>query len=74
MSAHPDPAHPDRASYTPQLGEFVRDLTTGRIGTYMGPGYEKKPTVYLRPPGGGCEWDVPAPQIEPVEQPDSTGR
>ncbi|MDH6141179.1 hypothetical protein P3T35_003196 [Kitasatospora sp. GP30] len=32
----------------------------------MGPGYEKHPTVYLRPPRGGYQWEVPASKIEPV--------
>ncbi|MDH6144889.1 MULTISPECIES: hypothetical protein [Kitasatospora] len=66
MSVHPNPSHPPRALYAPQLGELVRDLITGRVGTYMGPGYEKHPTVYLRPPRGGYEWEVPASEIEPV--------
>jgi hypothetical protein len=57
-----------RAPYAPTLGELVRDLTTGRVGTYMGPGFEKHPTVFLRPPGGGYEWEVPASDVEPVDE------
>jgi hypothetical protein len=34
----------------------------------MGPGYEKHPTVYLRPPRGGYEWEVPTSQIEPADE------
>ncbi|MGC0315219.1 hypothetical protein QBC98_003706 [Kitasatospora acidiphila] len=67
MTARTSPSHPPRAPYAPQLGELVRDLTTGRVGTYMGPGYEKHPTVYLRPPRGGYEWEIPASEIEPVD-------
>ncbi|MDH6139252.1 MULTISPECIES: hypothetical protein [Kitasatospora] len=67
MSAQPTSAHPPRAPYAPHPGELVRDLTTGRIGTYMGPGYEKHPTVYLRPPRGGYEWEVSADLIEPAD-------
>ncbi|GAA1969761.1 hypothetical protein [Kitasatospora viridis] len=66
MSARTHPTQPQRALYAPRNGELVRDLTTGRTGTYQGPGYEAKPTVFLRPPGGGCEWEVSAYDIEPA--------
>lgn len=54
------------AIYTPRPGELVRDTKHGLTGLYMGPGYGKYPTVYLRPPNGGCEWETPASEIQPV--------
>ncbi|WP_329568612.1 hypothetical protein [Kitasatospora sp. NBC_01266] len=44
----------------------MRDTKHGLTGLYMGPGYGKYPTVYLRPPNGGCEWETPASEIQPV--------
>jgi hypothetical protein len=67
VSAHPIPPRPRPNSYLPREGELVRDLVSGRVGQYMAPGFEKHPTVYLRPPGGGCEWEVSASDIEPVD-------
>jgi hypothetical protein len=67
MSAHPTPARLPQAPYAPTFGELVRDRTTGRVGTYMGPGFSKKrPTVFLRPPRGGYEWEVSVSDIEPA--------
>ncbi|MEY9950175.1 hypothetical protein [Kitasatospora sp. GAS1066B] len=57
---------PPPTLYTPQLGELVRDEKHGLTGHYMGPGYGKRPTVYLRPVGGGCEWETPASEIQPL--------
>ncbi|MCX4745662.1 hypothetical protein OG455_09025 [Kitasatospora sp. NBC_01287] len=57
---------PPPTLYTPQPNELVRDEKHGLTGHYMGPGYAKHPTVYLRPPGGGCEWETPASEIQPL--------
>ncbi|MCX4750364.1 hypothetical protein OG455_33470 [Kitasatospora sp. NBC_01287] len=59
---------PPRALYTPQLGELVRDEKHGVNGLYMGPGYGKHPTVFLRPTGGGMEWETPASEIQRLPQ------
>ncbi|MFE9425276.1 hypothetical protein ACFYNO_20140 [Kitasatospora sp. NPDC006697] len=50
----------------PTPGELVRDLATGLTGIYMAPGFGKTPTVYLRPPRGGYEWEASADAIEPA--------
>ncbi|MDH6118299.1 hypothetical protein [Kitasatospora sp. GAS204B] len=57
---------PPPVLYTPQVGELVRDLKHGLNGIYMGPGYGKHPTVHLRPERGGCEWETPASEIQPL--------
>ncbi|MDH6118112.1 hypothetical protein ABH930_003351 [Kitasatospora sp. GAS204A] len=57
---------PPKELYTPRVGEVVRDARTGRTGVYQCPGYGKYPTVFLRPEGGGVEWEVPASEVELV--------
>lgn len=47
--------------------ELVRDMASNRIGEVM----ERRriglvERVWLRPRGGGLEWDVPADQVQPV--------
>ncbi|GAB2697286.1 hypothetical protein [Kitasatospora kifunensis] len=69
------PAPTPTTIYRPQLGELVSDLThKGACGIYMG---TLSGRAYLRPPGGGIEWDTdpdriepatPAGQLEPVSQ------
>ncbi|MCX4744245.1 hypothetical protein OG455_01735 [Kitasatospora sp. NBC_01287] len=59
---------PPTALYTPQVGELVRDLKHDATGVYMGPGYGKHPTVFLRPAGGGTEWETPASEIQQLPQ------
>ncbi|WP_329564369.1 hypothetical protein [Kitasatospora sp. NBC_01266] len=57
---------PPPTLYTPQPNELVRDAKHHLTGHYMGPGFGKHPTVFLRPPGGGCEWETPASEIQPL--------
>lgn len=57
---------PPPALYTPRVGELVRDEKHGLNGIYMGPGFSKHPTVYLRPERGGCEWETPASEVQPL--------
>ncbi|MFJ1704646.1 hypothetical protein [Kitasatospora sp. NPDC088346] len=39
----------------PAVGELVLDETAYRVGEFMG---AEDGRWWLRPPGGGCEWDV----------------
>ncbi|MDH6578552.1 hypothetical protein P3T29_004221 [Kitasatospora sp. MAP5-34] len=57
---------PPQALYEPQVGELVRDAKHGLTGEYQCPGFGKYPTVLLRPVGGGCEWETPASEIQPI--------
>ncbi|GAB2703901.1 hypothetical protein [Kitasatospora kifunensis] len=69
------PATTPTTIYQPQLGELVNDLAhQGARGVYMGVLGDR---AYLRPPGGGVEWDtdpdrlepaLPVSQLEPVSQ------
>ncbi|GAB2715616.1 hypothetical protein [Kitasatospora kifunensis] len=50
--------------YRPQLGELVVDLSNqGAHGVYMG---TLGGRAYLRPSGGGVEWDTDPNKLEPV--------
>jgi hypothetical protein len=51
MSAARDEAHDRR----PGKGAFVVDLRRGRLGQVMG---HEGPSLQLRPPRGGVEWDA----------------
>lgn len=46
----------------PEVGTLVRDAT-GRIGRLMA---YTRARAWLRPPGGGREWDVDPKSITPV--------
>ncbi|OLE23184.1 MAG: hypothetical protein AUG49_16835 [Catenulispora sp. 13_1_20CM_3_70_7] len=46
----------------PEVGTLVRDAT-GRIGRLMA---YTRTRAWLRPPGGGLEWDVDPKTITPV--------
>ncbi|MDF4253902.1 MULTISPECIES: hypothetical protein [Streptomyces] len=50
-------------SEIPPAGAFAVDVRTGRVGQVMG---REGPYVQLRPPGGGCEWDVPPDAVRPA--------
>ncbi|MEU8925410.1 hypothetical protein AB0D10_31510 [Kitasatospora sp. NPDC048545] len=55
---------PPRTLYQPRVGEVVRDLAhKGAEGVYMGTVAGR---VYLRPPGGGVEWETYPSEIEPL--------
>ncbi|WP_371497455.1 hypothetical protein OG871_15925 [Kitasatospora sp. NBC_00374] len=43
------------AQPVPRLGERVVEEETGRVGEFRGADYGR---WWLRPPGGGIEWDV----------------
>ncbi|WP_146258975.1 hypothetical protein [Streptomyces tateyamensis] len=54
------PANP----YRPRHGELVTDLGNGgRRGVYMG---RLGKRAYLRPAGGGIEWETDPSKIEPL--------
>ncbi|MBB4923488.1 hypothetical protein [Kitasatospora kifunensis] len=60
QQAYPTPdetgAKPPAVPYAPTTrGELVHDTLNRRTGAYMG---RLGTVVYLRPPGGGFEWDV----------------
>ncbi|MGF1429295.1 hypothetical protein [Kitasatospora sp. LaBMicrA B282] len=57
---------PPRPLYAPRVGELVRDGRDGRRGVYQCDGFGKDPTVYLRPVGGGVEWECPQSEVEPL--------
>ncbi|MGK5532119.1 hypothetical protein [Streptomyces sp. URMC 129] len=52
----------------PEIGSLARDLSRGAIGRVVG---RQLSRVWLRPLGGGPEWDVPADQV--VSVPDGPG-
>lgn len=52
---------PPSALYRPRVGELVRDRLTGEVGEHMETLGNK---VFLRPVGGGVEWDTPPSEIE----------
>ncbi|MFJ9692262.1 hypothetical protein [Kitasatospora sp. NPDC101183] len=56
------PSHPYRPFI---LGESVFDVRSGRWGAFMG---WQQGRVYLRPLGGGVEWDTDARWISTTEQ------
>ncbi|GAB2731218.1 hypothetical protein GCM10010442_60920 [Kitasatospora kifunensis] len=65
------PAYPASPTtvYRPQVGQLVADLAHhGRQGIYMD---TLGGRAYLRPNGGGCEWDTDPDRLEPV--PEATG-
>lgn len=54
-------------------GTLVHDETTGRVGYLMGvlvetsqSGQVLSQTAYLRPHGGGREWDTPVDRLTPA--------
>lgn len=60
------PAYPASPTtvYRPQVGQLVADLANhGRQGIYMD---TLGGRAYLRPNGGGCEWDTDPDRLEPV--------
>ncbi len=59
----PDPGETPRTIYSPQPGDLVRDLATGQVGEYQAT-LDKE--VFIRPPGGGCEWTTHPTKVEPV--------
>ncbi|MCX4746189.1 hypothetical protein OG455_11750 [Kitasatospora sp. NBC_01287] len=59
-------SEPPRHPYTPQVGELVHDTKHDVDGVYQSPGFGKYPTVYLRPVGGGIEWETPASEIDRI--------
>ncbi|GAA2648425.1 hypothetical protein [Streptomyces vastus] len=44
--------------YTPEIGDFVWDEATGKVGRVMD---RVGPYWQLKPPGGGREWDACGP-------------
>lgn len=53
-----------QALYQPQVGEIVEDLAHGGVqGVYMG---TEEGKVFLRPRGGGQEWETYPSEIEPL--------
>ncbi|MGW2396416.1 hypothetical protein ACWCYY_07660 [Kitasatospora sp. NPDC001664] len=44
-----------RADGRPQVGELVTDTRSGRVGEYRD---TLGKAAYLRPVGGGCEWET----------------
>ncbi|MGV9312848.1 hypothetical protein ACWDR0_11710 [Streptomyces sp. NPDC003691] len=58
-----DQSSPSSPPWEPHIGETVRDVPGKRIGRVV----DRTHTRYwLRPIGGGIEWDVPADELEPV--------
>ncbi|MCX4747262.1 hypothetical protein OG455_17335 [Kitasatospora sp. NBC_01287] len=57
--------HP-QAVYQPREGELVHDAKHNLTGVYQCPGFGKYPTVYLRPVGGGIEWETPTSEIQQI--------
>ncbi|PZT75721.1 MULTISPECIES: hypothetical protein [unclassified Streptomyces] len=60
---HGEPTGP--AAFAPERGSFAVDGRDGRVGRVMG---HVGPSVQLRPPGGGTEWDCPLELLK-VAQP-----
>ena len=52
----------------PEVGTLVLDTATGRTGEYRGlsEGELTDVSAWLRPPGGGKEWEAKPEQIIPV--------
>ncbi len=50
-----------QAPYTPAVGEVVRDAKHNTEGVYTG---RFGNWAYLRPRGGGVEWDTPRTYVE----------
>lgn len=46
---------------------LVRDRMRNRVGEVMAAN-AKGTVLYLRPPGGGLEWEVPADQVQDLPQ------
>ncbi|WP_228989553.1 hypothetical protein [Streptomyces sp. DH8] len=47
----------------PGAGAFAVDARDGRVGRVVG---RTGPTVRLRPPGGGPEWECPCDAVRPA--------
>ncbi|WP_436739890.1 hypothetical protein [Streptomyces sp. BBFR102] len=45
----------------PSIGDLAKDTTTDRVGVLMG---EVAGRYLMRPPAGGCEWEVKPEHIE----------
>ncbi|GAA2633321.1 hypothetical protein [Streptomyces axinellae] len=54
----------------PPAGAYAVDTRTDRIGQVMD---VWGPYVQLRPPKGGCEWDVPREAIRPARVSEELG-
>jgi hypothetical protein len=50
----------------PQPRRLVRDLSNNRIGEVMAENI-KGTRLYLRPVGGGLEWEAPADEVQDVD-------
>ncbi|MEV1065553.1 hypothetical protein [Streptomyces sp. NPDC050263] len=69
MLSHGDPPYP--------VGTLVEDTLSKRTGELHGVIEERTKegnklisrTAFLRPEGGGTEWDVPLKHVRPVENP-----
>lgn len=53
----------EREPGTPEPGSFAVDARDGRVGRVMD---RAGPSVRLRPPGGGPEWDCPPDVVRPA--------
>ncbi|PYC88254.1 hypothetical protein C7C46_00990 [Streptomyces tateyamensis] len=59
--------NPPNTPHSPQVGEVVADLGhEGRQGVYMG---RLRGRAYLRPLGGGIEWDTDPRNLEQLSDP-----
>ncbi|MFF5333727.1 hypothetical protein [Streptomyces sp. NPDC013181] len=56
-------SEPGAGAFIPVRGSFAVDGRDGRVGRVMG---RVGPSVQLRPPGGGVEWDCPLDQVRPA--------
>ncbi|MFE0420919.1 hypothetical protein [Streptomyces sp. NPDC058953] len=54
-----DPTH----DWMPEIGGNARDATRNKVGRVMDRTYGR---YWLRPIGGGIEWDVPVADLRPV--------
>jgi hypothetical protein len=59
----PDTAEPHRLETRPRAGDTVRDSATGLIGVFMALEDGK---AFLRPLGGGREWETGPEHLEPL--------
>ncbi len=57
MSTHRTPL----PAFTPEVGEVVRDAKHDAVGVYAG---RLGPWAYLRPRGGGIEWETKLDRLE----------
>lgn len=51
----------------PAVGELAYDSGSDRVGRVMALGQRY---AMLRPPGGGCEWQVPRERLHPASRAD----